>query len=196
MAISAGLALIGAMASVHGHAVSAAVPACPAGVPAQAITVVDRAGIPAKAMRKVERAAADQSMQVRAAWGTPCVRFVASGGWLVTLTDPSTATTDGGASFALGGHHYADPSAAVETGGNDPAAWPRAFTHELIEMLVNPTLTRTWRYGQAEACDPVDETTYPVDGIQVSDFVYPSYFTGEAGPWDQASMLNGPSAFS
>jgi hypothetical protein len=55
-------------------------------------------------------------------------------------------------------------------------------SHELVEMLVDPAVNMmttgpnpklTYAY---ESADPVEESSFPVNGIAMSDFVYPSYF--------------------
>src|ERR1700740_1822229 len=55
-------------------------------------------------------------------------------------------------------------------------------SHELVEMLVDPAINMmttgpdpkaTYAY---ESADPVEESSFPVSGIQMSDFVHPSYF--------------------
>jgi hypothetical protein len=55
-------------------------------------------------------------------------------------------------------------------------------SHELVEMLVDPAINllstgpdpkTIYAY---ESADPVEELSYPVDGIAMTDFVYPSYF--------------------
>ena len=55
-------------------------------------------------------------------------------------------------------------------------------SHELVEMLVDPAINMmttgpdpkaTYDY---ESADPVEEESFPVNGIQMSDFVYPAYF--------------------
>ena len=55
-------------------------------------------------------------------------------------------------------------------------------SHELVEMLVDPAVNMmttgpdpkaTYDY---ECADPVEEESFPVDGIPMSDFVYPAYF--------------------
>jgi len=62
--------------------------------------------------------------------------------------------------------------------------WTVTFSHELLEMLLDPTINllaideghkRAYAY---EACDAVeaDELGYPILGVQVSDFVLPSFF--------------------
>lgn len=62
--------------------------------------------------------------------------------------------------------------------------WTVTFSHELLEMLLDPTInllaideshSKAYAY---EACDAVeaDELGYPINGVQVSDFVLPSFF--------------------
>jgi hypothetical protein len=53
--------------------------------------------------------------------------------------------------------------------------------HELCETLVDPAANlwaissrgRIWAY---EVCDAVEEEEFPVDGVAMSDFVFPAYF--------------------
>lgn len=62
--------------------------------------------------------------------------------------------------------------------------WTVTFSHELLEMLLDPQINLTVadaasrRSYSYEACDAVeaDELGYKIDGVQVSDFVLPSYF--------------------
>jgi hypothetical protein len=55
-------------------------------------------------------------------------------------------------------------------------------SHELVEMLVDPAINLMSTGPDAktvyayESADPVEELTFPVSGIPMSDFVYPSYF--------------------
>ena len=58
--------------------------ACPGGSPSQTITVVNQANVRPATLTRVERAVSAQSLQVHAAWGTPCARF-APGGWKLYL---------------------------------------------------------------------------------------------------------------
>jgi hypothetical protein len=57
-----------------------------------------------------------------------------------------------------------------------------AASHELAEMLVDPganlysTGPRKNRLYDYEVADPVEELFFDVDGIPMSDFVYPAYF--------------------
>jgi len=55
-------------------------------------------------------------------------------------------------------------------------------SHELVEMLVDPAINlmttgpkSTIIYAY-ESADPVEELSFPVNGIPMSDFVYPAYF--------------------
>jgi hypothetical protein len=53
--------------------------------------------------------------------------------------------------------------------------------HELVEMLVDPAINlcstgpRNTLYAY-EVADAVEEETFPIDGIAMSDFVYPAWF--------------------
>src|SRR5208283_3133801 len=55
-------------------------------------------------------------------------------------------------------------------------------SHELVEMLVNPAINMVAMrphsklvYGY-ESADPVEELTFRVNGIPMTNFVYPTYF--------------------
>lgn len=62
--------------------------------------------------------------------------------------------------------------------------WSVTFSHELLEMLLDPWINltvadaATRRSYSYEACDAVeaDELGYKINGVQVSDFLLPSYF--------------------
>jgi hypothetical protein len=196
---------------------AAAVPSCPAGVPVQTITVINQANVRPWALAKVERAMVDQSLQLRAAWGTPCVQF-AGGGWPLYLWIGGTVY----------GYHYTDPiRMEVYTGGYTSPAWSETFSHEIVETLVDPSTGRSYydpyhwlpvtMFGLVEVADPVEERGYRLDAIWVSDFVLPAYFAGAAdvpptgcnppgglacgpllatadstGPYDEMGILTGP----
>ena len=55
-------------------------------------------------------------------------------------------------------------------------------SHELVEMLVDPAINMMTTGPNMkimyayESADPVEELSFPVNGIAMSDFVYPSYF--------------------
>jgi hypothetical protein len=75
--------------------------------------------------------------------------------------------------------------------------------HELAEMLVDPA-ANLWSDGPRgtiwayEVCDPVEDDVFPVDGIPMSDFVYPSYFElfrlkqRKTAPYDYLDKLKKP----
>jgi hypothetical protein len=146
---------------------------CPAGVPTQAITVVDQARVKAAALAAVTGAITAQSLQLRAAWGTPCVTF-APGGWRLYLK---------GGGQPHGVHlWYGQPYALVWTGGGTVESWSRDFSHEILEMLVDPGTNRSAYHdgvGQiVEVADPVEWDGYRLNGVFVSDFVLPAWFAG------------------
>ena len=97
--------------------------------------------------------------------------------------------------------HYfaAQPYAYVETEGATFNGWSEAFSHEIVEMLVDPTTARDYYDGEStiqvevggvmstgteldqhalEVADPVDERGYRLDGVYVTDFVLPAWFAG------------------
>ena len=70
----------------------------------------------------------------------------------------------------------------VKTILDDNASVSVATSHELVEMLVDPAINM-WTVGPEagtfyayESADPVEEESFPLDGFDMTDFVYPSYF--------------------
>lgn len=57
-----------------------------------------------------------------------------------------------------------------------------SVSHELVEMLVDPSINlysagpRPATFYSYESSDPVEELSFPVNRIPMSDFVYPAYF--------------------
>ena len=194
-----------------GAAPASAAVACPSGVPSQTITVVNQAKVRPGCLARVERAVSAQSLQVRGAWGTPCAQF-GPGGWEVYLKI-------GGAQPHGEHYFYGQPYALVWTAGASVEGWSRDFSHEMLEMLEDPTLDvrymhegSTW---QREIADPVEGLGYRLDGVYVSDFVTPNWYAGastgadvrcqgvscaddspliapavNAGPWDRMRALD------
>ncbi len=133
-------------------------------------------------------------------WGTTAdVRFVGRadavraarpGAWQLVLLDARNAsygyhdlTRDG---LPLG-KVFLREALKTKTG------WTVTASHELLELLVDPDTTfgvlvedRTLgpRFYSYEVCDPVqdDRFAYAIDGVPVSDFVYPAWFE----PWHPA----------
>ena len=75
-------------------------------------------------------------------------------------------------------------------------------SHELVEMLVDPAINMmttgpdpkaTYAY---ESADPVEESSFAVDGIQMSDFVHPAYFEifrkPKSVPFDHMNLVTKP----
>ena len=74
-------------------------------------------------------------------------------------------------------------------------------SHELFEMVIDP-IANLWaeasdgtEYGY-EMCDPVEEDTFLVDGIQMSNFVHPAWFEPFKHPagtkFDHLGLLKKP----
>jgi hypothetical protein len=63
----------------------------------------------------------------------------------------------------------------------DLIPWTVTASHEILETLADPWLCRCaqgrdGRIWALEICDAVEQDFYWIDGIAVSDFVYPAYF--------------------
>lgn len=81
---------------------------------------------------------------------------------------------------------------------SDEPNWSVAVSHEILEILVDPTLSlfRAGTIGSpprrmnflVEVCDPCQAYAYPVDGVGVSDFVTPAYFDPHSVPGAQYSF--------
>jgi len=150
----------------------------------------------------------------QAAWGTTATLvFVSSnqsiptGAWPIYILDNSDAQG------ALG---YHDETASGVPYGRIFAKddmtygynWTVTLSHELLEMMLDPYVNLTV-FNQTsdtagliyayEACDAVeaDNLGYQINGIQVSDFVWPSWFdttiTNHAGHrYDQMNHITAP----
>lgn len=119
------------------------------------------------------------------AWGLPPIEVypsarVSPGHWGLVLLD------DADQADALGYHEVTDvglplgrvfvrPTIAV----GDKV--PVTASHELLEMLIDPGCQLGAQDGDGsftalEIADPVQEDSYAIDGVPVSDFVYPAWF--------------------
>ncbi|MEY2397411.1 MAG: hypothetical protein QOJ00_585 [Actinomycetota bacterium] len=127
------------------------------------------------------------------AWGADAeVTFVAKGHkpkrgawWLVVLDDSDQAG-------ALGYHDLSDeglPLSKVFAGSDKQYGyqWTVTASHELLEMLADPDINLTVFVQSSntagvlyarEVCDAceADALGYEIDGVLVSDFVYPAWF--------------------
>jgi hypothetical protein len=117
-------------------------------------------------------------------WGIPAKLVVSSkpikGAWALVFLD------DADAPGALGYHDLTPdglPLSKVFVKTTLGAGEKVSVTasHELAEMLLDPAIN-LWSDGPKntlyayEACDAVEEVTFNIDGIAMSDFVYPSFF--------------------
>jgi hypothetical protein len=70
----------------------------------------------------------------------------------------------------------------------DPQDWTTTLSHEVLELIIDPTVNlfapgpdprnpANLVLHTYEVCDAVERISYEIDGIQVSDFLTPSYFT-------------------
>jgi hypothetical protein len=77
--------------------------------------------------------------------------------------------------------------------------------HELFEMAIDP-IANLWALGKRgleyayEMSDPVEEDTFPVDGLPMSNFVYPAWFEPNKHPrgtkFDHLGLLKKPFSMS
>jgi len=87
------------------------------------------------------------------------------------------------------------------------SSWTVTASHELLEMLGDPDINlsafvqtgnNTASLFSYEVCDPceMDEQGYEINGVKVSDFVYPSWFEGFREPgstqFDYKNQINAP----
>ena len=119
-------------------------------------------------------------------WGTPA-RLVKSSkftpaNWAIVFLDNADAAN------ALGYHDLTKSGLPlskvfVKTTLADGQRVSVTACHELCEMLVDPAINLCSEGPQGviyayETSDAVEELEFPVDGIPMSDFVYPAWFEG------------------
>jgi hypothetical protein len=137
-------------------------------------------------------------------WGTPA-KLVKSedflpGAWALVFLD--TADVQG----ALGYHDLTPDGLPlskvfVQTTLADGQKVSVTACHEIAEMLVDPAIN-LWSEGlngtlyAYETCDAVEEEEFLLDGIAMSDFVYPAYFESFRDPgsaqFDLLGKINRP----
>jgi hypothetical protein len=67
-----------------------------------------------------------------------------------------------------------------ELDAQDGVSWTVTASHEILEALADPWLRRGAQDDQGvwwatEVCDPVEQDTYEIDGVLVSNFEYPAW---------------------
>jgi hypothetical protein len=132
------------------------------------------------------------SRDLLAAWGQDATLHLVkkgatppAGSWWFTVLD------DAEQGFQLGYHDltpeglpagrvYARTAKVIE------ARWTVVFSHELLEMIIDPDVNlavfqqtgdvlQLYAYEVCDACR-ADEHAYEIDGVTVSNFVYPAWF--------------------
>lgn len=109
-----------------------------------------------------------------------------AGSWWITVLDNADQAG------SLGYHDLTNdglPLAKVFAAGDiqNKASWSVTVSHEMLEMLADPDITLTafsqadattgtlYAYEICDACED-DQYGYEIDGVLVSDFVYPAWF--------------------
>lgn len=77
--------------------------------------------------------------------------------------------------------------------------WTVTLSHEILELIADPSAEKVFRmadgrYAAVEVCDAVeaDAQAYLIDGVAVSNFVYPAYFSNliRGGKYDHRGWLH------
>jgi hypothetical protein len=113
---------------------------------------------------------------------------VPAGSWVIGVLDnPDQAGVLGWHSQddqdRIYGEVFAQPSLedGQSTATQGPYAVSATLSHEIIETFGDPLCTAWSDSGRGylvatELCDPVEADGYPIDGVQVSNFVKPAWF--------------------
>lgn len=123
---------------------------------------------------------------------TPSPRY-----WQVLVEDDSDMQG------ALGYHDFTadQPTGKVfaRSCKQDGVPWASCASHELLELLADPLGAgaiedpTTGLFWAAEVADPVEHQTYDIDGVAVSNFVYPDWFVADSpGPFDHIGLCSKP----
>lgn len=166
-----------------------------------------------KVLRDAEAATVVAALQVaddallRPAWGfDPCTYSFMPFGQMPAAGDPRWPIflNNSSADPSVGGFH--DDQSGVIFGRcfvgdciRYGISWTVDVSHESFELRGNPTINKTVTLGDgrvalAELADPVEDDALAIDvnGIKISDFVLPAYFSVGPGPWDYQKKLAGP----
>src|SRR5277367_5245119 len=129
----------------------------------------------------------------RPAWGIDAeLTFVPTGStppigtwWLTILDDSDQAGALGYHDLTPDGLPLGKIFAASDLKAG--TSWSVTASHELLEMLADPNINLTvfvqeanttgtlYAYEVCDACED-DSFSYPINSVQVSDFVYPAWF--------------------
>lgn len=128
-------------------------------------------------------------------WGAvPAIEFVSKGGPVEGCPCSISDTPD--VADALG-YHDEGPDGVpyikvFVIPGND---WRVTLSHEVLELALDAA-ANLWADGPdgldyaREACDADQGGTYTIDGVSVSNFVYPAFFDPKAGPDEKLDYMD------
>lgn len=168
----------------------------PAAAGATVITVRNVSSQVSRAqIRAAERAlTAEVNTDLTHYWSVRPISFGPHGHLVVKLyrgrANPSAAAYHypGGAAVGTGSAR-SDFMVVGHGGTSNP--WTVAFSHEVLELLVDPMGTRVIAGYPAEVCDPVEGSTFRLRGVMLSDFVTPRWFGhGSRGRFDLMGVLH------
>jgi hypothetical protein len=81
------------------------------------------------------------------------------------------------------------PYARVYIKNNNISEISRNISHEIFELITNP-YKKTVKDIFIEVCDPVNYNIFVVDGVSISDWVYPSWFDDNGiAPFNKLNTL-------
>lgn len=142
------------------------------------------------------------------AWGvnaelvfTPKGKPTIPDAWPLVIADNSDTAG------ALGWHDLSQTGQPLgkifaKTDLDNGTSWTVTASHECLELLIDPDINlvvfredigQLWSYEVGDAVE-ADELGYQIEGVLVSDFVFPSWFEGfrTTGPFDQQNKLTAP----
>lgn len=94
-------------------------------------------------------------------------------------------------SFGLGYHNYdpnrTNPFYGEITGSGD--YWSITASHEVLEILINPYTSNCYGGYRLEVGDPVEDLSYAIGNVYVSDFAFPAWWGIASGPSTQFDLL-------
>ena len=81
--------------------------------------------------------------------------------------------------------------------------WTITLSHEVLELIIDPTVNiflpgpdprepdnpNRWLFHSYEVCDAVERVSYRIDGVEVSNFVTPNYFSVGDAPGTRNDFL-------
>ena len=130
-------------------------------------------------------------------WGTPGMLYYGSapvGASVFTLQD----SLDNPNALAYHVDENNVIAGFIDVKGSEASGtpWPLPLGHEFLETLADPLCSRMAPndIDIVEVCDPVEEDTWEIDGVPITNFVYPNYFgfDDSGAPWDKMGNLTGP----